>query len=109
MKKLVFNSLIISLFGFILFIISCGYTDIDSVPSFEDINISDDEAIEMCSLSFKNDEKNLINCLMPIYKIIPNFEKLDITENQSIYLCKSINADRNDLLKCLTALYEVKF
>ena len=36
-------------------IYSCGYPDIDSVPDFNNLVITDNEAIDLCKLSSKND------------------------------------------------------
>jgi len=33
----------------ILLVISCGYPDIDSVPDFNNIKLTDEELIELCS------------------------------------------------------------
>ena len=45
-----------------LLLFSCGYPDIDSVPDFEDINITDEEAIELCKINNSDNEK-IANCL----------------------------------------------
>ena len=34
-----------------ILIISCGYPDIDSVPSFKEINLSEEEALDLCKIS----------------------------------------------------------
>ena len=44
------------------FTVSCGYPDIDNVPDFKDINISDDEISDYCS-SINNDKKNIDKCI----------------------------------------------
>tara|TARA_Y100000741_G_C17938394_1_gene430716 strand:- start:335 stop:532 length:198 start_codon:yes stop_codon:yes gene_type:complete len=38
-----------------LTVYSCGYPDIDSVPDFNNLVITDNEAIDLCKLSSKND------------------------------------------------------
>ena len=47
---------------FCLILISCAYTDIDSVPDFEDLVITKEESIDLCKLTY-TDKKNLSNCL----------------------------------------------
>tara|TARA_B100000686_G_C16118982_1_gene631658 strand:+ start:277 stop:414 length:138 start_codon:yes stop_codon:yes gene_type:complete len=32
-----------------LFILSCGYPDVDTVPDFENIKLTDEELIDLCS------------------------------------------------------------
>ena len=45
-----------------LFIFSCGYPDIDTVPSFKNLKITKDELIDLCKLN--NIDNNRINeCL----------------------------------------------
>ena len=41
----------------ILILSSCGYPDIDSVPDFEDMNISKKESIDLCKLSNSGNEE----------------------------------------------------
>ena len=41
-----------------LFILSCGYPDIDSVPSFEDIELTQDEIIDLCESETSDKIKN---------------------------------------------------
>ena len=48
------------LFFFIL--LSCAYSDIDSVPDFEDLVITKEESIDLCKLT-NTDNKSLSNCL----------------------------------------------
>lgn len=43
MKKIIFLSL--------FFLFSCGYPDIDSVPNFKDLKLTDEEIIDLCQLS----------------------------------------------------------
>ena len=53
---------------FIFFIItSCGYPDIDSVPDFEDMNISKKESIDLCKLS-NSDNEEISKCIAEIEK-----------------------------------------
>ena len=47
---------------FCLILISCAYTDIDSVPDFEDLVITKEESIDLCKLT-NTDNKSLSNCL----------------------------------------------
>ena len=50
---------------FCIFLISCGYSDIDSVPTFNNLTISEQEAIDLCNLS-NTDSKALSDCLKNI-------------------------------------------
>ena len=40
---------------FLLLLVSCIYPDIDTVPDFKDIIITEEESIDLCKLSSKND------------------------------------------------------
>ena len=45
-----------------LFIITCGYPDIDSIPSFKNLKITKQESIDLCN--FNNTDNEQINeCL----------------------------------------------
>ncbi len=46
----------------LLFLISCGYPDIDSVPSFKELQLSDDELFDLCQLS-SSDKSEIQNCI----------------------------------------------
>ena len=46
----------------LFFLISCGYPDIDSVPSFKDLKISDEELFDLCQLN-SNDKSEIDNCI----------------------------------------------
>ena len=35
----------------LLLLVSCGYPDIDSVPSFNELKLSDEELFDLCQLS----------------------------------------------------------
>ena len=49
--------------SFILFfLISCGYPDIDNVPDFKNIKLSDEEISDYCT-SINTDKKNIDNCI----------------------------------------------
>ena len=50
---------------FLFLLVSCSYPDIDSVPDFEDINITDEEAIELCKINNSDNEK-ITQCLEKI-------------------------------------------
>ena len=39
------------MFILLLFLFSCNYPDIDSVPDFENVKITDDELFDLCQLS----------------------------------------------------------
>ena len=53
---------IILLFFINILIISCGYPDIDSVPKFEDIKLSEEEALDLCKIS-NADKIEIDKCL----------------------------------------------
>ena len=46
----------------LLILFSCGYPDIDSVPSFKDLKISDEELFDLCQLS-SSDKSEIENCI----------------------------------------------
>ena len=51
------------LFTLTLFLlVSCGYPDIDSVPSFKDLKLSDEELFDLCQLS-SSDKSEIDNCI----------------------------------------------
>ena len=83
----------IKFFVILLFLLnSCAYPDIDTVPDFKDVKVSDKETIELCK--FKNPyispKKVLVyTAPMPTYKYVSNnykrlkcFEKLNKITNR---------------------------
>ena len=51
------------IFYFTLFLlISCGYPDIDSVPSFKELNLSEEELFDLCQLN-SADKSEFDNCI----------------------------------------------
>ena len=46
----------------LLLLVSCGYPDIDSVPSFKDLKLSDEELFDLCQLS-SSDKSEIDNCI----------------------------------------------
>ena len=52
---------------FFLILFSCGYPDIDSVPNFKDMKISEEEAIELCKIN-NSDNQVIDNCISEILK-----------------------------------------
>ena len=55
----------IKYFAFIfsfLFIVSCGYPDIDNVPDFKDTKFNDEELLDYCSIS-NTDKKDIDKCI----------------------------------------------
>ena len=51
------------LFTLTLFLlVSCGYPDIDSVPSFKDLKLSDEELFDLCQLN-STDKSEIDNCI----------------------------------------------
>ena len=45
-----------------LFIVSCGYPDIDNVPDFKDAKLTDEELLDYCSVS-NTDKKDIDKCI----------------------------------------------
>jgi len=52
-------------FIFLLFLLSCGYADIDSVPEFKNMIITEQESIDLCNMS-KSDNEAIAQCLKDI-------------------------------------------
>ena len=52
----------IIIFFILLLLVSCGYPDIDSVPSFKDLKLSEEELIDLCQLS-SSDKSEIDNCI----------------------------------------------
>ncbi len=52
---------------FFLILFSCGYPDIDSVPDFKNMKISEEEAIELCKIN-NSDNQVIDNCISEILK-----------------------------------------
>ena len=50
------------IFFILLLLISCGYPDIDSVPSFKELKLSDEELFDLCQLS-SSDKSEIDNCI----------------------------------------------
>ena len=50
----------ISFFLFLLF--SCNYPDIDSVPNFKELKLTEEELFDLCQLS-STDKKEIDNCI----------------------------------------------
>ena len=49
-------------FFILLILVSCGYPDIDSVPSFKDLKLSDEELFDLCQLS-SSDKTEIDICI----------------------------------------------
>ena len=47
---------------FIITLFSCSYPDIDSVPDFKDLKLSQEELFDLCQLS-SNDKKDIDACI----------------------------------------------
>ena len=45
-----------------LFIVSCGYPDIDNVPDFKDAKLTDEELLDYCSIS-NTEKKDIDKCI----------------------------------------------
>jgi hypothetical protein len=52
----------IIIFLVLLLLVSCGYPDIDSVPSFKELKLSDEELFDLCQLS-SSDKTEIDNCI----------------------------------------------
>ena len=52
---------VITLF-FLLFVVSCGYPDIDTVPSFKDLKLSHEELFDLCQLN-STDKSDIDECI----------------------------------------------
>ena len=52
----------LSLLFIMFFIISCQYPDIDNVPDFNNISLSDEEIMDYCS-NLDTDQTNLEKCI----------------------------------------------
>ena len=51
------------LFIFIfMFLLSCSYPDIDSVPNFKDLKLSEEELFDLCELS-SSDKNEIETCI----------------------------------------------
>ena len=46
----------------LLLLVSCGYPDIDSVPSFKELKLSDEELFDLCQLN-STDKSEIDNCI----------------------------------------------
>ena len=45
-----------------LFIVSCGYPDIDNVPDFKDAKLTEEELLDYCSIS-NTHKKDIDKCI----------------------------------------------
>ncbi len=52
----------IIIFFILLLLFACGYPDIDSVPSFKELKLSDEELFDLCQLS-SSDKSEIENCI----------------------------------------------
>ena len=50
------------LLTFLFLLSSCGYPDIDTVPNFKDVNITEKEAIDLCKIN-NSDNEQIAKCL----------------------------------------------
>ena len=53
------------IFLFIIFIFSCQYPDIDNVPDFNNVSLSDEERMDYCS-NLDTDQINLEKCIIDL-------------------------------------------
>ena len=47
---------------FLLIVVSCGYPDIDTVPSFKDLKLSHEELFDLCQLN-STDKSDIDECI----------------------------------------------
>ena len=47
---------------FLFLLSSCGYPDIDTVPNFKDVSITEKEAIDLCKIN-NSDNEQITKCL----------------------------------------------
>ena len=52
----------IKLFIILFFLSSCGYPDIDSIPNFKELELSDEELFDLCQLS-STDKSEIDRCI----------------------------------------------
>ena len=52
---------------FILLLVSCTYPDIDTVPDFKDVIITEEESIDLCKIN-NSDNEQITKCLEKINK-----------------------------------------
>ena len=50
------------IFLIIFYLLSCSYPDIDTVPKFDNLKLTDDELIDLCQLS-SADKSKIENCI----------------------------------------------
>ena len=53
---------IITILYILLFLFSCGYPDVDNVPDFKNIPLTDKEISDFCSNTYSV-KKNIDNCI----------------------------------------------
>ena len=54
---------------FLFLLVSCGYPDIDTVPDFKDLKITEEESIDLCKIN-NSDNEQITKCLKKIYKTV---------------------------------------
>ena len=47
---------------FLLLLLSCGYPDLDTVPDFKDLNITNEETVDLCKIN-NSDNEQINECL----------------------------------------------
>ena len=47
---------------FLFLLSSCGYPDIDTVPNFKDVKITEQETIDLCKIN-NSDNEQIAKCL----------------------------------------------
>ena len=51
---------------FLFLLISCTYPDIDTVPDFKDVIITEEESIDLCKINKSVNDQ--IDCILKIYQ-----------------------------------------
>ena len=52
---------------FLFLLISCTYPDIDTVPDFKDVKITEEESMDLCKIN-NSDNEQITKCFEKIYK-----------------------------------------
>ena len=54
-------------FIFLFLLVSCTYPDIDTVPGFKDVKITEEESMDLCEIN-NSDNEQITKCLEKINK-----------------------------------------
>ena len=67
---------------FLLFLYSCGYPDIDTVPEFENMDITIQDSIELCKIANSDNKNKEINLELDKYDNNNHLRKKWLNLNQ---------------------------